>query len=86
MIKAHARLVSLIALALLLNACGAGTSPPPNPPDTPESAPGDLDETFGTKGMALYDDPVQGVVSGNSAYHDQYGDYAVLVIRIIGRL
>jgi uncharacterized delta-60 repeat protein len=64
MMKANARSFALIALAFSLSACGAGTSnPPPNPPEDPKIVPGDLDETFGTKGMALYDDPIQGAIS-----------------------
>ena len=62
--KANAKLFALIALAFLLSACSAGgDNPPPNPPDDPKIVPGDLDESFGTKGMALYDDPLQGAMS-----------------------
>jgi uncharacterized delta-60 repeat protein len=63
MTKVNAKIFALIALAFSLSACGAGNSPPPNPPENPKSVPGDLDETFGTKGMSLYDDPFQGTTS-----------------------
>lgn len=64
MTNANAKVFALLVLAFSFSACGAdGNTPPPNPPEDPEIVPGDLDVTFGTKGMALYDDPIQGAMS-----------------------